>query len=120
MSIDTNTGNFGGLFDDNITEAVVQKKVVSYARSLGFGAEKFSSPAKRSVPDYLFTAGIFHFFIEFKAPGKEATEAQAKDHNKRRDRGELVFVCDDIEEGKLLVRKMRRYYSDNFKHYTEI
>ena len=120
MSIDTNTGNFGGLFDDKITEAVVQTKVVTCARGLGFGAEKFSSPAKRSVPDYLFTAGIFHFFIEFKAPGKEATDAQSDDHDKRRDRGELVFVCDDIEAGKRLVRKMWRYYSDNFKHYTEI
>lgn len=120
MSVDTNTGNFGGLFDDKITEAVVQTKVVTCARGLGFGAEKFSSPAKRSVPDYLFTAGIFHFFIEFKAPGKEATDAQTEDHNKRRGRGELVFVCDDIEEGKTIVRNMWAYYQRYIEPITEI
>ena len=35
-------------------EKDVQKQCVDWARALGLWARKFSSPANRSVPDYLF------------------------------------------------------------------
>lgn len=34
------------------------------------------------------------FWVEFKAPGEEATEAQKREHNRMRDFGEEVYVVD--------------------------
>lgn len=109
------TGNFGGLFDDKSRESAdVEKPVVSYARRKGFMADKFTSPSRRSVPDYLFTIGFFCFFIEFKNPSKpcKATPAQEKDHIKRRKNGSIVFVCNDVDEGRKIINKMWKYASD--------
>jgi len=110
-----NTGNFGGLFDDKKRESAdVEVPVVAYARRTGFMADKFTSPSRRSVPDYLFTVGFFCFLIEFKHPDKkcEATPGQAKDHAKRRKNGTIVFVCNDLEEGKKIIDRMWAYASD--------
>ena len=87
-----------------ITEKVIEDAVCRYARSKGFTAEKFSSPNVRAVPDRMMTAfpGLI-FFIEFKAPGKKVTPAQARDHERRRNNGFGVSVIDDIEEGKRVI-----------------
>lgn len=95
-----------------LLEKDVENPVCRYARNrYGMKAEKFTSPGQRSVPDRLFSVpsarnGGFCFFIEFKAPGKEATEKQAKDHKERRKMGFKVFVVDDITRGKRIVDAM--------------
>jgi len=87
-----------------LNEADIEKAVVSYAKRRSYVVDKFTSPAKRSVPDRLFIApnGII-FFIEFKAPGKKPTRKQEEDHAKRRTNRALVYVIDNIEEGKKLI-----------------
>lgn len=82
----------------------VEVPVVNYARSKGYVVDKFTSPSKRSVPDDLFNApnGVL-FFIEFKVPGKEPTDKQAKDHAKRRANNALVYVVDNVEVGKGII-----------------
>lgn len=60
-------------------------------------AEKFTSPSKRSVPDRVCTLPCFEphvQYVEVKAEGKEPTDAQARDHKKRRAAGGIVHVID--------------------------
>lgn len=76
-------------------------------RKLAVMFEKFTSPGRRSVPDRMltFTYGLIAF-IEYKAPGNYPTDKQWADHQKRRVRGVLVYVIDDIESGKWLINKL--------------
>lgn len=85
-------------------EKQIESKVCAYARSLGFLAEKFTSPGRAAVPDRLFTAPNGRmFFIEFKAPGKKPTPLQEADHLRRRSRGCLVYTCDGVIRGKEII-----------------
>ena len=75
-------------------------------------ARKFSSPAQRSVPDYLFSATqgpCLHdehiFAVEFKAPGKTSTDAQLDEQQKMRDAGWDVYECDSVEKFKEIARR---------------
>ena len=87
-----------------ILEVDVETPVCRYAKSKNVMHEKFTSPAKRSVPDRLFTLeGGSMFFIEFKAPNKTATTQQKRDHKKRRAKGVRVYVCDDVIVGKQII-----------------
>ena len=56
---------------DDIPEADVQSRCVEYARRHDAWARKFSSPANRSVPDYIFCWEGIIWFVEFKRHGKE-------------------------------------------------
>jgi len=80
-------------------ERDIEKKFVAHVKSLGGTAEKFTSPARRSVPDRIVTLpGGRIIFLELKATGKEATEQQAKDHKRRRDLGCDVRVINSLEQ----------------------
>lgn len=79
-------------------ERDVENYLVKRIKALGGMAEKFTSPARRSVPDRLVTLPQGRVvFVELKAPGKEPTEKQAKDHNRRRALGCEVLVIDSKE-----------------------
>lgn len=86
-------------------EKDIEKKVCDYAKTLGILCYKFTSPARRSVPDRLFimpaAKGIF--FIEFKRKGKLPTPAQEVEIAKIRAQGVSVFVCDSVEDAKAAV-----------------
>ena len=85
-----------------IRESDVEAYLVKRVEALGGVAEKFSSPAKRSVPDRLVQwcepnrQGWVHF-VECKKPGEEPTAAQARDHERRRAMGFTVVVVDSFE-----------------------
>ena len=85
-------------------ESEIEKAVCNYAKSKGLIPYKFTSPNRRSVPDRLFCGpnGV-HFFIEFKAPGKQPTNKQAREIMRLCNLGHHVYICDDIEEGKRIV-----------------
>lgn len=79
-------------------ESVIEKALVARVKALGGMAEKFTSPAKRSVPDRLVTLpGGRIIFVELKAPGKKPTPKQTKDHATRRALGCDVRVIDSLE-----------------------
>lgn len=85
-------------------EKDIERPVCAYAKSFGWQTDKFTSPNKRSVPDRLMSpVNRPIFFMEFKAPGKVPTEAQARDHKARRDNGQTVFVVDNVAFGKQIV-----------------
>lgn len=82
-------------------ERDVEKALVKRVKELGGMCEKFTSPGRRSVPDRLITMpGGRIIFVELKAPGKEPTENQAKDHTRRRDLGCDVRVIDNLEDAR--------------------
>lgn len=98
-------------FKDPILESDVELYLCKIVKKYGGTCEKFKSPARRSVPDRLITfPGGHMFFVECKAPGKDATHLQKKDHKKRRDMGCEVFVIDTKAKAKLLIETRARKY----------
>lgn len=91
-----------------LLEKDVQKKSVEFARAQGWWARKFSSPANRSVPDYLFAKEVSpgvkrKFAVEFKKPGGKPTEAQMEEIVTMRAAGWDVYMLDNIEQFKSTV-----------------
>ena len=80
-------------------EGKIEAALVRRVKSLGGTAEKFTSPGRRSVPDRLVTLpGGRVIFVELKAPGKQPTDKQAKDHERRRALGCDVRVIDNLDD----------------------
>ena len=80
-------------------ESTVEKRLKRGVEALGGLCEKFVSPGKRSVPDRLVSLpGGRIVFVELKAPGKEPTPLQEKDHKRRRTLGFDVRVIDTVEK----------------------
>jgi len=80
-------------------ERDIEKAFVKRVKSLGGMAEKFTSPAKRSVPDRIVTLpGGKIIFVELKKPGAKPTELQLRDHANRRALGCDVRVISTMEE----------------------
>lgn len=79
-------------------ESRIESALCRKVKALGGMCEKFTSPGRRSVPDRLITLpGNRIIFVEAKAPGKEATELQQRDHERRRALGCDVRVIDSLE-----------------------
>lgn len=86
-------------------EKVIEQRVCDYAKSLGCLVYKFTSPARRSVPDRIFImpGGKGVFFIEFKRSGAKPTPAQEVEIAKIRAQGVSVFVVDNVAAGRCVV-----------------
>ena len=80
-------------------ERDIEKKFKAHVENLGGMCEKFTSPSRRSVPDRIVTLpGGRIIFVELKATGQPATEAQQRDHKRRRKLGCDVRVIDNLED----------------------
>lgn len=83
---------------NNILERDVERALVRRVKELGGMCEKFTSPSNRSVPDRLVTlSGGRIIFVELKRPNAKPTEAQSRDHARRRALGCDVRVIDTVE-----------------------
>ena len=83
-------------------EKTIEKALVNKVKALGGMAEKFTSPNRRSVPDRIVTLpGGRIIWVELKAPGKKPTEAQSRDHERRRALGCDVRVIDCLGDVEL-------------------
>ena len=79
-------------------ERDIEQALVKRVKGLGGLCEKFTSPNRRSVVDRVVTLpGNRIIWVECKAPGKKPTDAQLRDHEKRRLLGADVRVIDSIE-----------------------
>ncbi|MNJ53476.1 VRR-NUC domain protein [compost metagenome] len=78
-------------------ERDIEAYLVKRCKEIGALADKFVSPQRRSVPDRLITFGGRVLFVELKATGKKPTEAQVRDHERRRAAGAEVVWLDSIE-----------------------
>ena len=85
-------------------EKVIESKVNAYAQSKGFLTYKFTSPARRAVPDriYISPKGTV-IFVEFKREGQKPTPQQEREHLRLRLQNVYVFVIDNVETGKAMV-----------------
>ena len=82
-------------------EKDIERAFVARVKFLGGMAEKFTSPGRRSVPDRLVTMpGGQIIFVELKAPGKKPTDAQQRDHDRRKALGCDVRVIDTMEAAR--------------------
>ena len=92
----------------NPLERDIEKAVCAYAKTLGILHYKFTSPARRSVPDRIFVMpqGKGVFFIEFKKRGEKPTAGQEAEIAKIRAQGTGVFVVDNVESGKRIIKSM--------------
>lgn len=80
-------------------ESTIEKRLKRGIEALGGLCEKFTSPGRRSVPDRLVSLpGGCIVFVELKAPGKEPTPLQEKDHARRRALGFDVRVINTVEK----------------------
>jgi hypothetical protein len=79
-------------------ERQIETALCQRVKELGGMCEKFTSPARRSVPDRLVTLpGGRIIFVEVKAPGKKPTKAQYFDHAKRKILDCDVRVIDNLD-----------------------
>lgn len=85
-------------------ESKIEQAVTKYALSQGWLSYKFVSPANRSVPDRIYLKEGRVIFIEFKATGKKPSKLQTYTHLKFTDHGFPVYVIDNIEDGKHLMK----------------
>lgn len=82
-------------------EKDVEAALVRRVKALGGLCEKFTSPGRRSVPDRIITMPNGQIiFVELKAPNKKPTDAQIKDHERRRALGCDVRVIDNKEDAR--------------------
>lgn len=82
-------------------EKDVEAALVRRVKVLGGLCEKFTSPGRRSVPDRIITMPNGQIiFVELKAPNKKPTDAQLKDHERRRALGCDVRVIDNKEDAR--------------------
>jgi hypothetical protein len=81
--------------------------LVKRIHAIGGECEKFTSPARRSVPDRIVSLPKGRIiFVELKAKGKHATELQERDHQRRREMGFDVRVIDSKEGVDALVKEL--------------
>lgn len=77
-------------------ERDIEAYLVKRCKEIGALCDKFTSPQRRSVPDRLITFGGRVLFVELKATGKKPTEAQVRDHERRRTVGAEVVWLDSV------------------------
>ncbi|MEX3555285.1 MAG: VRR-NUC domain-containing protein [Burkholderia gladioli] len=79
-------------------EHVIETCLVERVHAIGGAAYKFTSPARRSVPDRLVVLpGGKIAFVECKRPGGRLTRAQAREHDRLRALGCSVWIVDTRE-----------------------
>lgn len=79
-------------------ERDIEAHLVKRCKEIGALCEKFTSPARRNVPDRIVTYKGDVIFVELKATGEKPNEAQQRDHKRRHDAGAQV-VWTDSKEG---------------------
>lgn len=101
-------------------EAVIEKKLCEGVRRLGGEAYKFTSPARRSVPDRMcvFPGGAI-VFVECKAPHQAPTDAQAREHARLYLLGQDVRVIDSVVGVHEFINEMAaRLYGVAWQRHT--
>lgn len=79
-------------------EKDIEQAFVRRVKAMGGMCEKFTSPGRRSVPDRIVTLPHGRIiFVELKRPGANPTDAQLRDHARRREMGCDVRVIDSME-----------------------
>jgi hypothetical protein len=87
-------------------ERDIEAHLVKRCKAEDILCDKFTSPQRRSVPDRILTARDVVLFLELKATGARPTDAQKRDHRRRREHGAMVYWTDSIEGVEAIVAFM--------------
>jgi hypothetical protein len=80
-------------------EKTIEAALCKRVKELGGICDKYSSPSRRAVPDRLIMLpDKTLIFVECKAPNKVPTNAQYRDHERRRAMGFDVRVISTMEQ----------------------
>ena len=81
-----------------IKESDIEAYLVRRVKAVGGIAYKFTSPARRAVPDRMICLpDVPVFFVECKSLGKKLTPAQEREKSKLRKLGKMVYMADSKE-----------------------
>lgn len=85
-------------------EKQIERAVCDYAKSKGVLTYKFTSPGHAFVPDRMMIGPDGRvWFIEFKREGGKTTPGQEREHYRMRQNRAIVFVIDDVVNGKDMI-----------------
>jgi len=87
-----------------VLERDIENALGRYAKKLGCIYYKFTSPARRSVPDRMVIGPHGEIvFIELKAPGKKPTPLQLREIKLLQSQGCSAEWVDNVDDGKALI-----------------
>ena len=93
-------------------ERDIEAYLVKRCKEIGALCDKFTSPQRRSVPDRLITFSGRVLFVELKATGKKPTEAQVRDHERRRAAGAEVVWLDSTGAVETVILSLREQFTN--------
>lgn len=85
-------------------ESEIEQRAMAYAEVRGWFEAKIASSNKNGMPDRILHRRGYTMYIEFKAPGEEASKQQLKRHRELRKQGIPVHVIDNLEDAIELLR----------------
>lgn len=92
-----------------LRERDVEAALVRAVEAAGGLAYKFTSPGRRNVPDRIVVLKFWTpQFVELKAPGRDLTAAQQREHARIHAAGGITWVINDLQG----VDAFMRSYSD--------
>ena len=87
-------------------ESALEAKVVRWCREQGILTYKFSSPARRGVPDRIFIRNGTVIFLELKAPGNKPTALQEHELAILNRAGVVAMWCSDFDKIKYILTSL--------------
>lgn len=78
-------------------ERDISRYLNARVKQLGGEVRRVRWIGRNNAPDKLVLLPGWHFFVEEKRPGKDATEAQAREHGRLWRSGVAVYVLDTPE-----------------------
>jgi len=79
-------------------ERDVERYLKKRVEDLGGEVRKVKWVGRRNAPDRLVMLRMYHAFVELKRPGKEATPAQMREHERLRVAGFEVYEISSISQ----------------------
>jgi hypothetical protein len=87
-----------------VRERDIEQYLVKRVKAMGGEVRKVKWIGRRNAPDRVvmvpyseFKCNLSTFWIELKAPGKEPTITQQREHDRMRRMGQDVFVIDSLK-----------------------
>ena len=93
----------------DMRESTVEDYLIAEVKKLGGEVRKVQWIGRRRAPDRLVLLPGCASFVELKRPGKDATDEQAREHDKMRRAGLSVWVLTSKGEVDEFIQHRRRY-----------
>jgi len=88
----------------DLLESDIERPAHLYAESRGWIAVKIMRASVKGFPDHFFARAGRVILIEFKRPGEPPGPQQLRRHRELRGQGVEVFVVDDLEKAREILR----------------